>query len=94
MMDDSSLREGEEDMAINLSIKQVYPNTYNVNRMDEDAYRRLVEDMKIGGPGSVDPISVRETKDGYEIVDGAHRYRVARELGQSTCASRTNSGRS
>lgn len=66
-------------------IDQVYPNDYNpkpdYNSTPElqKAFAKIVESLKYHGQG--DPLKVRETEAGYEIMDGFHRYNAMKELG-------------
>jgi ParB/RepB/Spo0J family partition protein len=57
----------------------VRPNPWNPNRMDEETFRKEVESIRQNG--FVDPITVREADDGYELIDGEHRTKAAAELG-------------
>jgi len=66
-----------------IAISKLRENPWNPNRMDESrlsALRRVIAEK-----GFVQPLLVRphpEKKGGYEILDGAHRFRVLRELGR------------
>lgn len=52
----------------------------NENRMDDERFRLLVENMRRDGCDQ--PILVRASAGGrYEIIDGHHRVRAAKELG-------------
>jgi len=62
-----------------LRIDRVWPNNYNANIMDEEKFAALLEDFKQQRP--VKPIIVRDMKDHYEIVDGFHRWKAARQAG-------------
>lgn len=61
-----------------VSIDEVYPNKWNPNVQDEKTFQREIESIKIHG--FIDPILVRKKGDVYEIIDGEHRWRAAREL--------------
>lgn len=52
-------------------------NPWNPNRMDAEMYRKAVESIREFG--FVDPVTVREA-DGFEIIDGEHRWRAAIDL--------------
>jgi ParB/RepB/Spo0J family partition protein len=55
-------------------------NAWNPNRMDERMFGALVENMR--RHGNAQPILVRPVDRGrFEVIDGAHRLRAARELG-------------
>lgn len=54
-------------------------NEYNPNEMDENHYKKLVQNIK--RKGFRKPIEVRKNGERYTIVDGAHRFRACKELG-------------
>lgn len=61
-----------------LKISEIVENEYNANVMNDEAFDRLVREIK--STGFVAPIIVRP-KDGYYIViDGEHRLKAARFL--------------
>ena len=62
-----------------LRIDRVWPNNYNANIMDDEKFASLLEDFKQQRP--VEPIIVRDMKDHYEIIDGFHRWKAARQAG-------------
>ena len=62
-----------------LRIDRVWPNNYNANIMDDEKFASLLEDFKQQRP--VEPIIVRDMKDQYEIIDGFHRWKAARQAG-------------
>jgi ParB/RepB/Spo0J family partition protein len=63
-----------------LNVRNVVPNSFNPNVMDDEKYRELVEDFK--EKHFVEPIIVRpQSKDKYEIVDGFNRWRACKEAG-------------
>jgi hypothetical protein len=51
------------------------PNNYNPNVMDGEMFAKAVE--SIHRFGFVDPVTVRELGERFEIVDGEHRWRAA-----------------
>lgn len=63
-----------------ISVGEIRENTYNPNEMDGDDFHELVEEIRHLGRVAK-PIVVRPVSDGYEIVDGAHNYRAAVEVG-------------
>lgn len=70
----------------NLPVDKVSEAPWNANVMDTDTYKLLLDDMKAQGPNGIDPIHVAQlTPSGGEnwiyTIDGAHRLRVAKELG-------------
>jgi len=64
-----------------IPIGQIKPNSWNPNRMDEETYRSLVEDVKNNGVGAIDPIHVRPIDGGFEVIDGEHRLKAVVEAG-------------
>lgn len=64
-----------------VSIDLVHPNEYNPKAENTKEYYDVLESLKQNGLMSF--IFVREVdgEDGYEIVDGEHRYLAAKELG-------------
>ena len=74
---------------VTVALDQIRLNTYNPNSMDAGIFESLLQGMKEGGPESIDPILLRPLKeDTYEIVDGEHRTKAARELGWSHIGAR------
>lgn len=68
--------------ALNLPIEVLRPAPTNPNVMDEGAYKGLVRAIR--ELGFLQPILVRPLEEGaYEIVDGHHRVRAAREAGMA-----------
>lgn len=68
-----------------VDISKVKPNTWNPKEsIEESSENRLrYEEIKreIEKKGLFEAITVRETKDGYEILDGYHRWLACKELG-------------
>ena len=67
----------------NVNISLIVPNDWNPNKMTPDQYEK--EKNSILTFGFIDPITVREVqikqKLYYQIIDGEHRWRGAKELG-------------
>lgn len=58
----------------------IVPNNYNPNVVPEDVLAKLR--AEIAQNGLTVPITVRRRgNDGYEVVDGEHRWRVCKDLG-------------
>ena len=75
-----------------VSLSEIRLNDYNPNTMDPSTFRSLLQDMRKGGPGVIDPILLRPLEGGgYEVVDGEHRVRAARRLGWKTIRARVQS---
>lgn len=62
-----------------LAIDKLKPNPWNPNRMSEQMRHKLKEYIK--KEGFVEPIIVRLKGNGYEILGGFHRWKIASELG-------------
>lgn len=55
------------------------PNTWNPNKMNAFMYSKELQSIK--DHGFIDPLTVRRlAADRYEIIDGEHRWRAARDL--------------
>ena len=67
-----------------LDINLIRPNKFNPNRMASVVYQQLKNLVREKGIFSIDPILVRPTDNGYEIVDGEHRWLAAKEAGCKT----------
>ena len=62
-------------------IDRIKPNPWNPNRMEDWQIEKLKESIKRFG--FVDPVLVRPSSDpdaDYEIIDGEHRWRAAKEM--------------
>jgi len=58
-----------------LKIKDIVPNKYNSNKMNESQLNHLIAEFK--RIGYLSPILVRPKGDRFEVVGGAHRLRAA-----------------
>lgn len=61
-----------------VSPDKLKPNPWNPNSMTKEVMD--AEKASIKKFGFVDPITVRESGKGYEVIDGEHRWRAAKEL--------------
>jgi hypothetical protein len=67
-----------------LLLNQIRANTWNCNYMSEPEQEALKQRLIAQDPQTMDPLIVRLMPDGcYELVDGEHRWRIAKELGWS-----------
>jgi ParB/RepB/Spo0J family partition protein len=64
---------------LTVDINKCFPNVWNPNEMDEFMYEK--EKNSILTFGFLDPITVREIPEGYEIIDGEQRWNAAKDLG-------------
>lgn len=62
-----------------IELNRIVPNDYNPNVVPEDIMAKLR--AEIAHKGLCEPILVRSRGDGYEIVDGEHRWQICRDLG-------------
>jgi ParB family chromosome partitioning protein len=65
-----------------IEVERLKLNPWNPNRMSEEMYHKLREYVK--REGLVEPIVVRPHSDGYQILGGYHRWKIAKELGYQT----------
>lgn len=75
----ASLKPEAFGQALTVAIDKLRPNAWNPNFQDEATFRK--ELASIRRFGFVDPIIVRLDGAMYEIIDGEHRWKAARELG-------------
>jgi ParB/RepB/Spo0J family partition protein len=77
-------------MAELISVEKIDKNEWNPNVMQDAEYLALKQDMQTNGPRGVDPILVspfacffpgEPVNERFVIVDGEHRWRIAKELG-------------
>ena len=67
---------------LEVKVSEVRPNTWNPKDPDDPDYEKVKRSVEING--LTQPIFVRENDNGktkYEILDGEHRWRSARDLG-------------
>lgn len=78
------LRESSEDAVLrDVLLDQVVPNRHQPrDHFDEEALNTLAS--SVGEIGVLQPILVRETADGYEVIAGERRLRAARKAGLTT----------
>lgn len=62
-----------------IELNSITPNDYNPNSVPEDILAKLSQE--IAQKGLTVPIIVRSRGNGYEIVDGFHRWLICRNLG-------------
>lgn len=65
-----------------VELGELRPNTWNPNEMDAVGYEKTRRSIRRFG--FIDPITVRQAGDGFEIIDGEHRWRAARDEGLET----------
>jgi len=62
-----------------IKISLIAPNDYNPNVVPADTRTKLK--AEIAERGMCEPILVRKRGDGFEIIDGEHRWQICLELG-------------
>lgn len=60
-----------------VDVDLIRPNAWNPNAMDSFMFGKAVESLRTFG--FVDPITCRSANPGFEIIDGEHRWRAARQ---------------
>jgi hypothetical protein len=73
---------------ITIKLNQIQANTWNCNYLGQKETQALKQHMQKDGPEKTQPIIVRkipnnnqqQQQDYYEIVDGEHRWAIAKEL--------------
>ena len=70
----------DSDRVVKLPVKDIYPSRYQPRlRFDETALNELTDSIRENG--LIQPITVRKTADGYEIIAGERRYRACIKAG-------------
>jgi hypothetical protein len=68
-----------KDKISRVSVDKIFPNPWNPNKQSDFVYEK--ERNSIRKFGFLDPVLVRSIPEGYEIIDGEHRWRAAQEEG-------------
>lgn len=72
--------EGEEESVQNIELKLIEPNPFQPRKnFDKATINELSDSIKIHGV--LQPIILRNTKKGYQIVVGERRFRASKEAG-------------
>ena len=58
------------------------PNPWNPNRMTPEIRKKLL--LNLRRDGFVNPLTVRKLGNRYQIINGEHRWQIAKELGYAT----------
>lgn len=64
-----------------IAIEKIEPNTWNPRKMEENSYNALKKSINDKGFKSI--ILVRKHEDKFQIIDGEHRFKVLKELGNT-----------
>lgn len=71
---------GEDEPRAEIAVTEIVPNKYQPRRVfDEAALNELAQSIK--QHGVIQPVLVRRTPDGYELVAGERRWRAAQMVG-------------
>lgn len=74
------LEAGENEVRSELPVSEIVPNKYQPRRVfDEEALNELAQSIK--QHGVIQPIIVRKTMTGYELVAGERRWRASQLAG-------------
>ena len=73
--------EFKKENLLKVDIDKVHPNSWNPKELNTKEYENVKKSLEINGYAQ--PILVREDGDGFEIIDGQHRFLAAKELGYS-----------
>lgn len=80
--DGTVLRTHQAIRVTTLQIDCIYPNLYNPNEMTETGFDELVAEVrKLNRLPKPVVVRAYSSKIGYEIVDGEHSWRAAKEVG-------------
>lgn len=62
-----------------IGIEELRPNPWNPNRMHPELLAKLAAEIR--RKGMILPVVVRKMERGFQIIDGEHRWRAAKQLG-------------
>lgn len=71
-----------------LPINEIDPNPWNPNKQNERQYQAEIE--SICQNGFIAPILVRQIDDRHEIIDGEHRWKALRQIGEDGIEAKGN----
>lgn len=72
-------RDFDPTKILKVNIDEVRPNTWNPKEKDTPQFEKVLKSVK--EKGLMGAIAVRETNEGYEILDGEQRFTSATKLG-------------
>ncbi len=64
---------------VEIRLDMLVPNPWNPNEMDPEDYEKARESIRRFG--FIDPITVRQICESYQIIDGEHRWKAAKDEG-------------
>lgn len=69
---------------LRVPIDKLDPNDWNPNVMPDRFYKKLVQGLRrtLDEAGRIPPVIVRPWKGRYQIIDGFHRWKALKELGE------------
>lgn len=71
-----------ENRIVGIAIERLAPHPDNPNRMSKGNFAKLVRNIE--RTGRYEPLVVRPKDDGFQIINGHHRWRALQELGYKT----------
>jgi len=75
-------RTKNENRIAGIAIERLAPHPDNPNRMSKGNFAKLVRNIE--RTGRYEPLVVRPKDDGFQIINGHHRWRALQELGYKT----------
>ncbi len=76
----SGIGAGPEEEVLNVRIGEIRPNPYQPRKaVDEEADRELADSIKRNG--LLQPVVVRRSEGGYELIAGERRWRAGKSIG-------------
>lgn len=76
-MADERISVGDDVSVVKIPVGKIHPNDWNPNVLSDVMFNRLVDDVQ--RLGFLQPVLVTPENDGtYRIIDGEHRYEVAK----------------
>ncbi len=76
-------KKSKEQTIVQLAVESILPNPYQPRKkFDEDKLTELAQSIEQNG--ILQPLTVRKTKNGYELIAGERRLRASKMVGLST----------
>jgi len=69
---------------LEIPVNKIKANTWNCNVLSEEENQTLKQQLQKEGQKNTPPIFVRKIDNTYEIIDGEHRWQIAKELNWPT----------
>ena len=75
-------RKKNKNRIIAIAIERLVPHPNSPNRMSKGNFAKLIRNIE--RTGRYEPLVVRPKGDGFQIINGHHRWRVLQELGHKS----------